>query len=70
MQQHPNSQSLPDQQPLSSSPNEHPQQKQQEWRLFIFIIVFLFPILTVLLVSAMGFSIWFYQLLAGPPGAG
>lgn len=44
-------------------------QKRQEWRLFIFIIVFLFPILTVALVSAMGFSIWFYQLLAGPPGA-
>jgi len=45
-------------------------EKRKEWRLFIFIVVFLFPILTVLLVSAMGFSIWFYQLLAGPPGAG
>ncbi len=45
-------------------------QKKREWRLFIFIIVFLFPILTVALVSAMGFSIWFYQLIAGPPGAG
>lgn len=70
MQQQPNSQSPPDQQPLTAPPHEHPQQKQQEWRLFIFIIVFLFPILTVALVSAMGFSIWFYQLLAGPPGAG
>jgi nitrate reductase NapE len=46
------------------------QQQKREWRLFIFIIVFLFPILTVALVSAMGFSIWFYQLIAGPPGAG
>lgn len=45
-------------------------QQQREWRLYIFIIVFLFPILTVALVSAMGFSIWFYQLIAGPPGAG
>lgn len=49
---------------------EQAQQKKQEWRLFIFIVVFLFPILTVALVSAMGFSIWFYQLIAGPPGAG
>ena len=62
------SQSLADQQPLL--PPENAQQKKQEWRLFIFIIVFLFPILTVALVSAMGFSIWFYQLIAGPPGAG
>lgn len=48
--------------------NQKEKQKTQEWRLFIFIIVFLFPILTVALVSAMGFSIWFYQLFAGPPG--
>jgi nitrate reductase NapE len=59
--------SPPIQQPLLAA--EQAQQKKQEWRLFIFIIVFLFPILTVLLVSAMGFSIWFYQLIAGPPGA-
>lgn len=62
------SQSLPDQQPLLTA--EQTQQKKREWRLFIFIIVFLFPIVTVALVSAMGFSIWFYQLIAGPPGAG
>lgn len=49
---------------------EQTRQKAKERRLFIFIIVFLFPILTVALVSAMGFSIWFYQLIAGPPGAG
>lgn len=53
-----------------SHPHQQAQQKKQEWRLFIFIVVFLFPILTVVLVSAMGFSIWFYQLVAGPPGAG
>lgn len=43
-------------------------QKKKEWRLYIFIIIFLFPILTVALVGAMGFSIWFYQLIMGPPG--
>lgn len=43
-------------------------EKKKEWRLYIFIIVFLFPILTVAFVGAMGFSIWFYQLIMGPPG--
>lgn len=43
--------------------------RRHEWRLFIFIIVFLFPILTVALVGAYGFSIWMFQLLAGHPGA-
>jgi nitrate reductase NapE len=43
-------------------------EKKKEWRLYIFIIVFLFPILTVAIVGAMGFSIWFYQLIVGPPG--
>lgn len=42
--------------------------KRREWRLFIFIVVFLFPILTVALVGAYGFSIWMYQLIAGHPG--
>ncbi len=43
-------------------------EKKKEWQLYIFIIVFLFPILTVAVVGAMGFSIWFYQLIMGPPG--
>lgn len=41
--------------------------KRREWRMFAFIVVFLFPLLTVALVGAYGFSIWMYQLLAGPP---
>lgn len=45
-------------------------EKRREWRMFAFIVVFLFPMLTVALVGAYGFSIWMYQLLAGPPGAG
>jgi nitrate reductase NapE len=46
------------------------QQRRREWRMFMFIIVFLFPLLTFALVGAYGFSIWMYQLLMGPPGAG
>lgn len=40
--------------------------KRKEWRLFIFIIVFFFPLATFLFVAAMGFSIWMYQLVTGP----
>lgn len=46
------------------------EQRRKEWRMFLFIVVLLFPILTVALVGAYGFSIWMYQLLMGPPGAG
>ncbi|UZJ43604.1 periplasmic nitrate reductase, NapE protein [Marinimicrobium sp. C6131] len=49
---------------------DNSQEKRREWRMFAFIVVFLFPILTVALVGAYGFAIWMYQLLAGPPGAG
>lgn len=45
-------------------------QKKKEWRLFVFIIVFLFPILSVALVGGYGFVIWMYQLLMGPPSVG
>lgn len=47
-------------------PSEH--RKRHEFRLFIFIIVFLFPILAVAIVSSYGFLIWMSQVLMGPPG--
>lgn len=68
MQDELSSQPPPDNYPVLAP--EPTQQKTKEQRLFIFIIVFLFPILTVALVSAMGFSIWFYQLIDDPPGTG
>lgn len=42
--------------------------RSREWRLYIFIIVFLFPILSVMIVGGFGFVVWMYQLVAGPPG--
>ncbi|WP_394132659.1 periplasmic nitrate reductase, NapE protein [Shewanella maritima] len=45
-------------------------EKSLEFKIFIFLTVFLAPILSALLVSALGFSIWFSQILTGPPGAG
>jgi nitrate reductase NapE len=46
------------------------EQKKKEWRLFVFIIVFLFPLLSIALVGGYGFAIWMYQLLMGPPSMG
>lgn len=42
--------------------------RSKEWRLFIFIVVFLFPILSVMIVGGFGFLVWMYQIIAGPPG--
>ncbi|WP_233496412.1 periplasmic nitrate reductase, NapE protein [Corallincola holothuriorum] len=45
------------------------QQKRWEWRMFLFLTVVLAPAITVGLVTAYGFAIWFSQLLMGPPGS-
>ena len=42
--------------------------RAQELRSFLFITVLLFPILSVGLVSALGFGIWLGQIIFGPPG--
>ncbi|KPU83415.1 TorE protein [Psychromonas sp. PRT-SC03] len=40
-----------------------------EWKTFLFLTVCLFPILSVALIGAYGFSVWFLQMfLMGPPG--
>lgn len=44
------------------------QSKRLETRLFIFLIVFLFPILAVTIVGGYGFIVWMTQLIIGPPG--
>ncbi len=45
-----------------------PTRKQRERRLFAFIIVFLFPILSVMVVGGYGLAVWIWQTIAGPPG--
>ncbi|WP_372957659.1 periplasmic nitrate reductase, NapE protein [Marinobacter sp.] len=42
--------------------------KRSELRLFVFLVVFLFPILAVAVVGGYGFLIWMTQLFLGPPG--
>ena len=41
--------------------------KRKELLLFFFITVVLFPVLSVLIVSSYGFSVWFWQIIFGPP---
>jgi nitrate reductase NapE len=43
------------------------QQKKHERNTFIFLAVFLAPIISVVIVGALGFSIWISQILFGPP---
>lgn len=41
--------------------------RRKELLLFFFITVVLFPVLSVLIVSSYGFSVWFWQIIFGPP---
>lgn len=41
-------------------------EKKRELKVFLFITVVLFPLLSIALVGAYGFSIWIYQLLFAP----
>ncbi|WP_448247370.1 periplasmic nitrate reductase, NapE protein [Thalassotalea agariperforans] len=43
--------------------------KQSERNTFIFLTVFLAPILSVILVGGFGFIVWISQILLGPPGS-
>jgi len=44
------------------------QQKKYERNTFIFLAVFLAPILSVIIVAGFGFAVWFSQLaFLGPP---
>jgi nitrate reductase NapE len=43
--------------------------KASEWKTFLVLTVCLFPALSVALIGAYGFGIWFLQMfLMGPPG--
>lgn len=52
-----------------SNANDQTSTKKQERNAFIFLTVFLAPILSVALVAAFGFTIWISQILLGPPGS-
>jgi periplasmic nitrate reductase NapE len=41
--------------------------KSEELRSFLFLTVVMVPVLTVLIIAAYGFAVWFYQMLIGGP---
>lgn len=41
--------------------------KKEELRVFLFITIVLFPVLSLIIVSGLGFSIWISQIFFGPP---
>ncbi len=43
--------------------------RKNELHAFLFLTVLLAPIVSVALVGGLGFSIWIYQMFAGPPGS-
>lgn len=42
--------------------------RSTELRCFVLLAVVLAPVISVALVGGLGFSIWIYQMFAGPPG--
>ncbi|ELR67570.1 Periplasmic nitrate reductase component NapE [Photobacterium marinum] len=54
-----------------SDPVDNQDRAKREWQLFLFIIIFLFPILSVAFVGGYGFLVWAMQVFfIGPPGHG
>lgn len=45
-----------------------PDRIKTEKRAFWLITIILAPLLSIILVGGMGFLIWIYQMIAGPPG--
>jgi periplasmic nitrate reductase NapE len=43
--------------------------RRSEMLTFLFLTVFLAPILAVGIVGGYGFAVWIYQIFAGPPGS-
>ena len=42
--------------------------RSEERRAFMFLVVFLAPVLAVMIVGGYGFAVWMSQLVLGPPG--
>ncbi|MHC8492195.1 periplasmic nitrate reductase, NapE protein [Thalassospira sp. SM2505] len=47
---------------------ESADRRKKELRSFLFLAVVLAPALAIAIVGGLGFSIWIYQMFAGPPG--
>lgn len=49
--------------------DKQPSTRREELRSFIFLSVVMAPVLAVLIVASYGFAVWFFQIIAGPPGS-
>lgn len=54
--------------PDRSAPGPNTSSKRIETLKFLFLAFVLFPVLSVGVVGAYGFSVWFLQMVYGPPG--
>ena len=53
---------------MNQEQNNPEMEKKREWKLFIFLTVFLFPILATVSVFGYGFMVWMSNILFGLPG--
>lgn len=44
--------------------------KSRELRLLVFILVVLFPVMTIMLVGGIGLGVWIWQTFTTPPFSG
>ena len=54
---------------ISQEEQSTPQRKRDETLTFVFLAVFLAPLLSVVIVGGYGFIVWMQHLIFGPPGA-
>ncbi len=55
----------------NSEPVDKQDKAMREWQLFLFIVIFLFPIISVAIVGGYGFLVWAIQaFFIGRPGHG
>ena len=54
--------------PMTAPELSEAEKKKTELRAFLILTIVLAPVLAVVIVGGLGFSIWIYQIIAGPPG--
>ena len=53
---------------VDNDTNERMRRKRAEIFAFLFLTVVVMPALAVATVGGYGFTVWIYQMIAGPPG--
>jgi nitrate reductase NapE component len=53
--------------PLPAELTPDPRRRKRELRLLAFILIVLFPVLTVMLIGSIGLVVWIWQTFTTPP---